>query len=111
MSSATVKPVGEDTGMGQNMWRVAVPEADPVLADFAGTGDVDQQKADAIKLQQIFADNAPVIPMWHAPTFYCYSDAKVSGWADAANPIARIFPAGGTTFPEMLIQMTSWKPK
>lgn len=111
MSSATYKPVGEATGMGQNMWRIVVPEADPVLADFAGTGDVDQQKADALTLEQLFADNAPVIPMWHAPTFYCYSDAKVDGWASADNPFARIFPAGGNAFSEQLLQMVAWKPK
>ncbi len=111
MSSTTYKPVGTGTGMGQNMWRVVVPEADPILNDFAGTGDLDQQKADALKLEQLFADYAPVIPMWHAPTFYCYSDAKVSGWASADNPIARVMPAGGTQIAEVLLQMVAWKPK
>ena len=44
MSSQTFKAVGEQTGFGQNMWRVVIPDADPLLDKFAGTGDVAVQK-------------------------------------------------------------------
>jgi hypothetical protein len=69
------------------------------------------QKAAAIELQKIFAENAPVMPMWHAPTFYCYNDAKVSGWASEDNPFARVMPIGINSTGEQLLQMIAWTAK
>jgi peptide/nickel transport system substrate-binding protein len=111
MSAETFKPVGENTGFGQNIWRVVIPEADEQLQIFGSSGDPEVQKAAALELQQIFADNAPVIPMWHAPTFYCYSDAQVGGWASEENPFVRAMPIGQNATGEQLIQMTSWTAK
>lgn len=111
MSSETFHPVGEQTGFGQNFWRVVVPDADEQLQIFATTGDVEVQKQAAIELQKIFADNAPVIPLWHAPTFYCYSDAQVGGWANEDNPFARVMPIGQNASSEQLLQMVAWKAK
>jgi peptide/nickel transport system substrate-binding protein len=111
MSSDTFKPIGEATGFGQNFWRMVVPEADVQLQVFSSTGDLEIQKAAALELQRIFADNAPVIPLWHAPTFYCYSTAKVGGWASAENPFARVMPIGQNASAEQLLQMVAWVPK
>jgi peptide/nickel transport system substrate-binding protein len=111
MSSETFHPIGEPTGFGQNFWRVVVPEADVQLEKFASTGDVAIQKEAADELQKIFADNAPVIPLWHAPTFYCYSDKQVSGWANADNPFARVMPIGQNASSEQLLQMVAWTAK
>ena len=111
MSSETFHPVGEQTGFGQNFWRVVVPAADEQLNIFASTGDVEVQKAAALELQKIFADNAPVIPLWHAPTFYCYSDAQVGGWANADNPFGRVMPIGDNASSEQLLQMVAWTAK
>jgi peptide/nickel transport system substrate-binding protein len=111
MSADTYKPVGEATGFGQNIWRVVVPAADEQLAIFASTGDAEVQKQAALELQKIFADNAPVVPLWHAPTFYCYSNAQVGGWASEDNPFVRAMPIGTNSTGEQLIQMVSWKAK
>ncbi len=111
MSQETYKPVGENTGIGQNMWRIVVPGADEQLKTFASTGDVEVQKKAALELQKLFADNAPIIPMWHAPTFYCYSDKQVTGWASEDNPFVRAMPIGLNATGEQLIQMVSWKAK
>ena len=111
MSSQTFKAIGEQTGFGQNMWRVVVPEADPLLDKFASTGDVEVQKQAALDLQKIFADNAPVIPLFHAPSFYCYNDSKVSGWATADDPFVRPMPIGQNASAEQLIQMVAWGTK
>lgn len=111
MSSETFHPVGEQTGFGQNFWRVVVPEADPVLEKFASSGDPAVQAEAALELQQIFADNAPVIPLWHAPTFYCYSDAQVGGWANEDNPFARVMPIGTNSPSSQLLQMVAWEAK
>jgi peptide/nickel transport system substrate-binding protein len=111
MSQETFKPIGEATGFGQNLWRVVVPEADEQLQIFATTGDVEVQKEAALKLQRIFADNAPVMPLWHAPTFYCFSDAQVSGWASEDNPFVRAMPIGINSTGEQLLQMVAWTAK
>jgi peptide/nickel transport system substrate-binding protein len=111
MSAETFKPVGEETGFGQNIHRVVIPEADEQLKIFAETGDPAVQKEAALKLQQIFADNAPVLPLWHAPTFYCYNDARVTGWASEENPFVRAMPIGINSTGEQLIQMIAWEPK
>jgi peptide/nickel transport system substrate-binding protein len=111
MSSQTFKPIGEQTGFGQNMWRVVVPDADPLLEKFASTGDEAVQKEAAQELQKVFADNAPVIPLFHAPTFYCYNTAKVGGWATDKDQFTRPMPIGQNASAEQLIQMVSWGPK
>jgi len=72
---------------------------------------VEVHKAAALELQKIFADNAPVIPLWHAPTFYCYSDAQVGGWANADNPFGRVMPIGDNASSEQLLQMVAWTAK
>lgn len=111
MSAETFKPVGEMTGFGQNIWRVVIPEADEQLAVYASTGDVEVQNAAAVELQRIFAENAPVLPMWHAPTFYCYNDSQVTGWASVDNPFVRAMPIGANSTGEQLLQMVAWQPK
>jgi peptide/nickel transport system substrate-binding protein len=111
MSQDTFKPIGEATGFGENIWRVVILEADEQLAIFASTGDVEVQKQAALELQRIFAENAPVLPLWHAPSFYCYSDAQVGGWASEENPFARVMPIGINASAEQLLQMVAWKAK
>jgi peptide/nickel transport system substrate-binding protein len=111
MSSQTFKPVGTPTGFGQNFWRVVVPEAEAPLEKFAATADAAVQHEAAVELQKIFAANAPVIPLFNAGTFYGYSTAKVSGWANADNPFTRPQPIGQNATSEQLIQMVSWRPK
>jgi peptide/nickel transport system substrate-binding protein len=111
MSQQTFKPVGEPTGFGQNFWRVVVPDAEAPLEKFASTSDSAVQHEAAIELQKIFAANAPVIPLFTAGTFYVWSDAKVSGWADANNQFTRPMPIGQNATSEQLIQMVSWGPK
>jgi peptide/nickel transport system substrate-binding protein len=96
MSSDTVLPVGTDTGLGVNMWRYSNKDADAALLKFASTSDPAVQKEAAMELQKIFADNAPVIPMYYAPTFYCYNDKTVTGWPNAENPYAYPMPIATT---------------
>ena len=92
MSSETVVPVGTSTPLAINMWRYANTDADAALQQYASTNDPTIQKQAADALQKIFADNAPIIPMYGAPTFYCYNDSKVTGWPNADNPYAYPMP-------------------
>ncbi len=108
MSSDTVLPVGTDTGLGVNMWRYSNKDADAALKTFASSADLAVQKQAALDLQKIFADNAPVIPMYYAPTFYCYSDKTVTGWPTANNPYAYPMPiATANADPGQLLVLTT----
>ena len=92
MSSETIVPVGTATGLGVNMWRYSNTDADAALTKFASTADPAVQKEAAQELEKIFADNAPIIPMYGAPTFYCYNDSVVKGWPTEFNPYAYPMP-------------------
>lgn len=109
MSTATVKPVGTDTGFGENFWRYGSAKADELLATFAGTADHDAQLEAAHALQQVFADEAPVIPLWHAPMFYAYNDARFTGWANVDSPYTAPMPRQTTS--DQLLLLTTVSPK
>ena len=95
MASETLLPIGEAAGLGVNMWRYSNPAADAALEKFATTGDIAVQKEAAIELQKIMADDAPIIPMWHAATFYCYNDSKITGWATEEDQYTYPMPIAG----------------
>jgi peptide/nickel transport system substrate-binding protein len=108
MATTTVKPVGE---IGDQNWhRFGLPEADELLAQFAATADEAEQKAVAEQLQQLFAENAPAIPLFPGPAWYEYNTTRFEGFPNAENPYAQgSFFNEGT--PEQLIVMTTIKPK
>jgi peptide/nickel transport system substrate-binding protein len=108
MSQATVVPVGQPTFA--NFARYASPKADELLNQFASTTDVTRQREIAEQLQQVFADEAPVIPLWPAPVYAFTSTKTFTGWPGADNPYAYGFPQGAL-YPEQLIVMTTIKPK
>jgi peptide/nickel transport system substrate-binding protein len=62
------------------------PDAQAALTEFAGTDDPNTQ-ADALKkLQQIVAQQAPVIPLLYGAAWDEYSTKKFTGWPTAADP-------------------------
>jgi len=107
MSKGTVMPVGE-TAVA-NYSRVAVPEAEPLLEQFATTTDQAKQKELAQQLMKVFADSAPVVPMWPQPTFDEYSTKHFTGWPTKDDPYVLGTPQQIT--PDQLLIMTSIKPK
>jgi len=110
-SSGLYKPVGENTGMSQNMWRYDGEQqaaADAALQKFASTGDVEVQKEAILELQQIMHDEAPVLGMFHAPTFSCFSNARFAGWPSDDNPSGWPMPiAGANTEPSQILTVLS----
>jgi peptide/nickel transport system substrate-binding protein len=111
MSTETVVPVGEPAAMGVNMWRYGNEKADAALEKFATTGDFEVQKEAALELQQIMADEAPILSMWHAPAFYCYNDSLAIGWPSADDPYAMPMPISGSPYTSQLIVLTTLKGK
>jgi peptide/nickel transport system substrate-binding protein len=108
MSKGTVAPEGQPTFA--NFARYASPAADELLTQFANTTDEGKQKELAQQLQKVFADEAPVIPLWPAPVYEFYSTKNFTGWPGEDNPYAYGFPQGAL-YPEELIVMTTIKPK
>jgi peptide/nickel transport system substrate-binding protein len=108
MSKTTVQPIGQPTS--QNFARYASAKADDLLNQFAATSDVAQQKEIGKQLQQVFADEAPVIPLWPGPSYDFYSTKNFSDFPSADNAYSLAFPEGHVT-PEELIVLTTIKPK
>jgi peptide/nickel transport system substrate-binding protein len=108
MSKSTVVPQGTPTFV--NFSRYASPNADPLLTQFAATSDVSQQKQIALQLQQTFANEAPVVPLWPGPDYMIFNTAHFTGWPSADNPYAASIVQGSVT-PEQLIIMTTITPK
>ena len=104
MSTETVKPVGETTY--ENYHRLGLPEADELLARFAATSDPAQQTEIVDGLQQLFADNAPVIPLFPGPEWGAYTDTRFTGWPTEADPYATL----STRAPTTVLVLTSLEP-
>jgi peptide/nickel transport system substrate-binding protein len=107
MSKATVVPVGQVTFT--NFGRYSSAAADALLDQFASTTDASRQLQLGYQLQKVFADEAPVIPLWPAPDYCEYSTAHFTGWPSADNPYATCQPQGNTS-PQQLIVLTTIKP-
>jgi peptide/nickel transport system substrate-binding protein len=86
MSTQTVKPVGEVTN--ENFQRYGSPAADALLSQFEQTNDVNEQKAIVTQLGQLFADEAPSIPLYYPPQFGEYNTTRFVGFPSDSNPYA-----------------------
>jgi peptide/nickel transport system substrate-binding protein len=95
MSTETVMAVGEQTF--QNYHRFGLPEADKLLAEFAATSDPAAQTKAMNQLQQVFADSAPVVPLFPGPKWGVYNTTRFTGFPDQDNPYAPLSTRSPTT--------------
>ena len=77
-------PIGQTAGA--DMTRYNNPEALAALDQYSGTSDGAQQQDALTKLQQILANEAPVIPLLYGAAWDEYSTKKFTGWPTADNP-------------------------
>jgi peptide/nickel transport system substrate-binding protein len=108
MSKTTMAPQGQPSGA--NYARYDSPAADDLLAQWAATSDLTKQKDLAQQLMKVFADEAPIIPLWAGPVLFEYSTKNITDWPDASNPYALGMPQGDVN-PTLLILLTTIKPK
>jgi peptide/nickel transport system substrate-binding protein len=106
MGSVMVVPVGE--AAVQNFHRYGNPEADDLLEQFATTADPEEQQAIADKLQMIFVENAPLIPIFPGPDWGEFNTMRFVDFPSEENPYALL---SGYENPERLIQLTTIKPR
>ena len=84
LDSNLTAPIGQAATADQT--RFSSPQAQAALAQFANTNDAATQ-ADALnKLQQIVAQQAPVIPLLYGASWDEYSTKKFTGWPTPDNP-------------------------
>jgi peptide/nickel transport system substrate-binding protein len=86
MSSATVKPLGE-TSHG-NWHRYGSPAADAALSAFELEPDPDGQRRISNRMQRIFADEAPAIPLYPNPSWAEYNTSRFEGFPSEQQPYA-----------------------
>jgi peptide/nickel transport system substrate-binding protein len=88
MSCTTVKPVGKDAT--QNFQRFCSKEADALLDQFAATSSEDEQHAIMNKLQALYSQLAPTIPLFPGPDWGAYNSTNFVGWPSEDNPYATL---------------------
>ena len=108
MGTATVVPWGQFTMV--NFAHYGSPAADALLAQFAATDDKAQQIEISHQLEQVFADEAPVIPLWSGLDWAIFNNAYFTGFPSQENNYSLAFPQGGVD-PEQIIVMLAISPK
>lgn len=110
MSEAASAPVGSDA-LGGNYGRYVSKKGDQLLSQFATTSDPAQQKQFAEQIQQAFAEEAPLIPLYLSPLWYEYNTTRFTGFPTKDNPYVVGSYGQVTGSAEALLVMTSIKPK
>jgi peptide/nickel transport system substrate-binding protein len=106
MSSKLVKPLGELTTL--NWHRFGDAQADALLEEFEKAGSTEAQHAISVKLQQRFAETAPVVPLFANPLWGEYSTERFVGFPGPENPYARLSP---NAEPDPLFTLVNVEPR
>jgi peptide/nickel transport system substrate-binding protein len=106
MSSESVQPLGESAP--ENWHRFGLPAADALLARLEESTDPDEQRRASAGLAMLFAEHAPVIPLFQGPLWGEYNGTRFTGFPDAANPYAPLAPY---LEPQSLLVLTRIAPR
>ncbi|HWK81114.1 MAG TPA: ABC transporter substrate-binding protein [Thermomicrobiales bacterium] len=104
MSSVTWNPIG--TSSPENWHRFKSEEADAALNAFGESSDPAVQKEQAVKLQQLYSDNAPAVPLFPGPQWGEYNTTRFTGFPNEKDPYTIL----STYAAERLILLTTIKP-
>jgi peptide/nickel transport system substrate-binding protein len=83
LNDATTAPVGKNATDDQE--RFYSPQADALLAQFAGTTNTTTQLNAIVGLEKIVATQLPVIPLVFGVAWFEYNSSKFSGWPSASD--------------------------
>ena len=95
MSTQKVKPIG--THALENYHRFGDEQATALLSQFAATTDQARQIGICHQIQQRYADQLPVIPLFPGPIWGAYTDEHFTGWPSQDNPYASLSTRAATT--------------
>ncbi len=109
MSQLTVQPAGQSAS--ENFLRYVSPDADNLLAQFAQTSDITQQKQIMGQVETLFVNEAPAIPLFPGPDWYEFNTKRFNGFPTADDPYAPGVPYTGSPYATPLIVLTTLTPK
>ena len=105
MSTQKVKPIG--THALENYHRFGDEQATALLGQFAATTDQARQIEICHQIQQRYADQLPVIPLFPGPVWGAYTDEHFTGWPSQDNPYASLSTRAATT----VLVLNSLRPR
>ena len=106
MASKNVKDIGEISGT--NWHRFGLIEIDSLISEFEKTSNQMVKNQIIYRMQELFIDNAPAIPIFADPSWGVYSTKRFENFPNEDNPYAQISPNSGT---ESLFILTEVVPK
>lgn len=92
MSSHTRRPLGDNAAA--NWHRFASAEADAEFARLESTTDAGDIARSSRRLQELFARDAPSIPLFPGPSWAAYNTRRFVGFPSAEHPYAPPSPHG-----------------
>jgi peptide/nickel transport system substrate-binding protein len=98
--------IGQEAG--QNWQRACIKEADELFSKLAASADPAEQKDLVNKLQKLFVDQAPAIPLFPGPSWGEYNTKRFTNWPNKDNPYAKLTPNDP---PGEILVLTEVKPK
>jgi peptide/nickel transport system substrate-binding protein len=106
MGPAGRKPIGE---RGVSNWgRFHEDDVDRTLAEFELTSDPGEQRRLSSRLQGLFAEHAPIVPLYPSPSWGVCNTGRFVGFPSKENPYARLSPFSP---PEYLLVLLSLEPR
>jgi peptide/nickel transport system substrate-binding protein len=107
LSQSQYTPPGQDATVTSNWAHFYDTSAQPALDSFRSSLSTEAQKADFVKLADIFLNDMPIIPIYLAPQWSTYSTEYFHGFSSPKNDYAQpIF----TNYPDNILQFTRIAP-
>ena len=106
MASKNIKPIGEPSGT--NWHRFGLDEVDSLVSIFEISSDEETKEVLVDRMQELFIESAPAIPLFADPTWGVYSTKRFKNFPSEDNPYAQISP---NKTPENLFILTQVEPK
>jgi peptide/nickel transport system substrate-binding protein len=107
MSATTARPLGE--AAYENWQRFVSPAADDLFRAFEATTDADERSALNRRIQALFVELAPALPLFPGPSWGESSSARFTGFPNEQNPYARLAPFQDE--PEPLLVLLELEPR
>ena len=106
LSSEYLKPVGE---IAEANWhRFSIPEADSLCRAFERTSNETEIRAIVTRLEELFVEYAPAIPLFAEPSWGQYNTKRFTNFPNENNPYGQLSP---NYPPENLLVMVNVVPR
>jgi len=106
MSAELVRPVGE---VAETNWhRFGLEEMDSLCRTFEQTSDPEESLKLVHRMQELFVQHAPAIPLFAEPSWGEFNTSRFTGFPSQENPFAQISP---NSIPENLLVLVALKPR